>query len=410
MKKTLAVISAILAFTVLFSSCAAKDGKDGEKTTASTSAVNRTDADITDKDDVKSTEPSSTEKSTEKSESTTKLQLNFKENYAAKGKKIASAFNYKAVLEDVSEIDLYQKRPDFSKFTKKTVVDPDSSTRIDRYYKGGTLVYEVYNDFGERGYFHYTKTKSGKPLQVMYWDDIDCKKLEEITMKGDGFSLIFRQLNKAKPCGADEIYITVENKRANDLPDTANFEINKDTVTITDAKLYTGSDYISYYANKDASGKLAEGQTTMFSVCKSEISTDAVKKIQSETTPVILQTLVGNHKLSYKQNGANKNWFITCDLYIVFNTKEDADSFVGKNGLSSNPSVSVENENCTGDSWYVRYKDVTLGIADGFKAGSKSFSEFALDEFNDLTFANITFNSNCQVTNLNYDNSVLSYY
>lgn len=416
MKKTLALISAILAFTVLFSSCGSKDSNDGKETASLTSAVNGTDtdtsatADAENTENTESTKPSSTEKTAEKTKAAAKFQVNFKENFLTKGKKIAAAFNYKAALEEISNVDLYQKKPDFSKFTKKTVHDPDSSTSTDKYYKGSTLIYEVPNDFGERGYFHYTKTKSGKPLKVMYWDDIDCKKIEEITMDSDNFYIVLRQLDKSKPCGSNEMYVTVKKNNDNDIPETAEFQIINQTASLYEAHYYSDSGYKIYNANLNETGKMTEAENIIFSECKSVISTETVKKIQSNKHPYILQTLAGRHKLSYKQNGSKKNWYMTCSLYLIFNTKEEAEAYVSQNLSGSDQKIKVSNENSLDSAWYVELSNITLPIADNFKAGEQSFKEFALSEFDDCSFADITINSNCQITSLSYNNSILSLY
>ena len=415
MKKTLAIISAILAFSVLFSSCGSKDNNDIKENTSQTSAVNGTDtdttaADVENTESTESTESSSTEKATEKTKTTAKFQVNFKENFLTKGKKIASAFDYKTALEEISKVDLYQKKPDFSKFTKKTVYDKDSSTSTDKYYKGSTLVYEVPNDFGERGYFHYTKTKSGKPLKVMYWDDIDCKKIEEITMDSDNFYIVLRKLDKSKPCGSNEIYVTVKKNKANDIPETAEFQIINQSVSLYEAHYYSDNGYRTYNANLNENGKMTEFENIVFSECKSVISTETVKKIQSCEQPYILQTLAGRHKLSYKQNGTKKTWFMTCSLYLIFNSKEEAESYVNKNSFGSDQKISVSNENSLDSAWYVEFSNITLPIADNFKAGEQSFKEFALNEFDDCSFADITINSNSQITSLSYNNSILSLY
>lgn len=410
MKKTIAVISAMLAFSVMLSGCGNnKPAEETAKKDAETSSVSdvtsesKTSSDgSTDKTE-KADEKTSAAK-TEKQSQSAKLKTDF----TAKGKKIASSFPYATILDDITNIDFYQKKPDFSKYTKKTVRE-DDITSIDQYYQGKTLVYEVPNDFGETGYFHYTKTNSGKPVKVKYWDDFD-GKLNEITMDGDGYNICMRSFNKSSPYGADEIYVTVKKNNPNDLPELAEYIIEKQTVRLYTAKYYSDAGYMNYNCNSGENGKTAETENAEFTVCKSDISTATVKQITGQSEPYILQTLAGRHKLSYKQNGAKKNWFITCDLYVVFNTKEAAENYVKKNGLSNGSKVSISNENCTGDNWYVQYSDVTLKIADGFKAGNHSFNDFALSEFDDLSFADITVNSNCEVTSISYNNSILSYY
>ena len=410
MKKTIAVISVMLAFSVMLSGCGNnKPADDTAKKDAEASSL----SDVTSEIDASSEENTDkTEKADEKTSSAKtekpSQSVKLKTDFTSKGKKIASSFPYAAILDDITNIDFYQKKPDFSKYTKKTVKE-DDITSIDQYYQGKTLVYEVPNDFGETGYFHYTKTNSGKPVKVKYWNDFD-GKLNEITMDGDGYNICMRSFNKSSPYGADEINVTITKNNPNDLPEFAEYVIEKQTVRLYDVKYYSDSGYMHYYYNPGENGKMTENEVTEFTVCKSDVSTATVKQITEQSEPYILQTLAGRHKLSYKQNGEKKNWFITCNLYVIFNTKEAAESYVKNNGLGSNSKVSVSNENCTGDNWYVQYSDVTLKIADGFKAGNQSFNDFALSEFYDLSFADIAVNSNCEVTSISYNNSIISYY
>ena len=115
MKKFIKIVSALSAVLILFSACGKDKKADGnsQKTTAANAGQSVSSTDIK-KDD--KTEKTEKEKTTKKNSK--KFSVNYTEKFTDKGKKIIASMgsncDYKAILEDNSEID-FKLKPDLNK-------------------------------------------------------------------------------------------------------------------------------------------------------------------------------------------------------------------------------------------------------------------------------------------------------
>lgn len=404
MKNFIKIVSALSAVLILFSACG-KDKKDdgnSQKTTAANAGQSVSSTDIK-KDD--KTEKTEKEKATKKNSK--KFSVNYTEKFTDKGKKIiasmGSSCDYKAILEDNSEID-FKLKPDLnkSKYTIKNVKDEQNSTNTVQYYKNGKLVYEVLEGFGEECYINHTKTKSGKDAKVYYYHANG--EIFNVIVETADSKTNYDRFDKSKKNEPQTIIIEAKKKTAGKLDESVMYTIDSGVVTLEDALYYGNGGYMHYTSWVDIDGKLDEFEEVKIADEKVTVSTDVMKQIRANSVYAI-QTLIGSHKLT---NSGGK-WYMTSDLYVLFSDEDQAKGYASKNGLSAD---SVSNEYACDDStYYVKYKNVSFPFSSSFKLnGADSFDDFAAAEFDDSTFANISINTNNEITAIDYDNSTLSRY
>ena len=199
--------------------------------------------------------------------------------------------------------------------------------------------------------------------------------------------------------------ITAEKKTDSKLNESIMYSAY-DGFILVEKALYFGKDgYIDYFSWIGIDDKLHENVDVKFAELKSSTDEDTVKKIKSDMDISVIQTLMGRHRLAYK----NDKWFITTDLYVLFSDKNGAKKYAEKNGISKE---NISNEYALNDgTFYVIYKDITLPISEKFKLnGDGDFNKLAMSEFDDLTFADIITDDSGQVTEISYNNSTLSCY
>lgn len=418
MKKFISLISVICLVCAVFSGCASSNqnnanptenttslNQNSSSTAQSTSSIsNSTVASTTsavNKTQNSNATPKTTKKTAEKSK--------FVEKFTKTGEKIIAYFgaigDYNTYLNDIAKIGLsIPKALKSGKYTKKTVKNGDE-TRL-QYYSGKTLIYEEVSGFFEEIFVYYTKTASGKSIKVSYYHADN--KVYAVLMNANDFSFHFGNFNSKSPYGAENITISISKKNKNDLSETLNYCTDKNKIiTLETAKYYSSNDFREYSSWYD-NGKIGEFDQILYSVCTSSVSTNVIDQVRNYSK----YTLLGNHKLSYKTKSNKKQWYLTSDFYILFANKEDAKAFVKKNSLSEatikQDYLAPDDDD---DTCYVLYKNVTLPFADSFKLNSDgSFETLAYSEFNDNTFAHISVNSSNEITELSYDNSILSCY
>ncbi len=408
MKKSIKIISALMAVLLIFAGCSKSEkanteaSDDSEKNAAVKSESSAEKS-------VSVSEKTDKEKGEIKSKKNIGFSLNVKERFTEKGKKIISYFgekySYKTILEDISEINLALK-PDFNKseYTVKNVADEESSTNIVQYYNGNTLIYEKFRGFGEAGYVYYTKTKSGAAAKVYYYHD-ENEKVYNTVIKTDVCTANIDMQNKSEKSDPQTVIITAEKKSAGKLSENIMYSACNGFITVEKALYYSKDGYIDYYSWIDVDNRLNEDINVKFTELDSPTDEDTVKKIKSNTDISIIQTLMGRHRLAYKRD----KWFITTDLYVLFANETEAKKYAKQNGIGEE---NISNEYASdGGAFYVLYKDITLPISDRFLLnGEGGLNNLASAEFNDLTFADITTDDSGNVTEIEYNNSVLSCY
>lgn len=329
----------------------------------------------------------------------------YDENFTQKGREIISHFgknyNYKYFLKDISSIDLDLK-PDFD--NKKYTVKKGNGDGTVQYYKNGRLVYEDFQDIGERGFINYTKTKSGADAKVYYYLD-ENNRAYNVVVKTDAYTVNINLQNKSENNDLQNVIITAEKKAADKLSETIMYSAYDGFIIVEKAMYCSREGYIDYSSWVDIDNKLQETVDVKFAVLNSPTDEDTVKKIKSDLDISMIQTLMGCHKLAYK----GSKWFITTDLYVLFSGETEANEYAEKNGIGKE---NISNEHSSdGGTFYVLYKDITLPISDKFLLnGEGDLNELAAAEFNDLTFADITVNDSGEVTAIEYNNSILSCY
>lgn len=242
------------------------------------------------------------------------------------------------VLKDVEKIDLYHKM-DTKGLTYKKVEDKDNSTTTIYYYDGEKLVYEQYEGFGEAGFAHYTKSKSGKDVKVNYYDDND------VRIGCSEYSVAFWRLNKKAKYGADNLNITVGKLNNNSpLGEYVNYYYDGSVWTIENC-VYLADDGLhkySAYINVD-SGKLQEYDNLLFQKVNSA-DTSLIKKLIAYfgDTPFIMDLNMGGHKISYIDNGKTQQWYYTGSAIFTFDKYEDAQAFAKEFGVTAEDGLYDE--------------------------------------------------------------------
>lgn len=404
MKKFIKIVSALSAILILFSACGKdkKSSDDTEKTTAANAGQTVTSEDVKKDDKTEKAEKDNTEKKDSKT-----FSVNYKEKFTDKGEKIISSFgsgfDYKSILEDNSEID-FKLKPDLdkSKYTVKNVKDEQNSTNTVQYYKDSKLVYEVLEGFGEECYVNYTKTKSGKDAKVYYYHANG--EIFKVFVETASSRTSYDRFDKSKNSEPQTIIVEAKKKTTGKLEESVMYTIDSGVVTLEEARYYGDGGYMLYASWIDIDNKLDEHEEVKFADEKVTVSADVMKQINANSVYVV-QTLIGPHKLT--NNGGK--WYMTSDLYVLFSDEAQAKGYANKNGLSAD---SVSNDCvCDDSTYYVKYKDVTLPFSSSFKLnGADTFDDFAAAEFDDKTFADISVNANNEITAIDYNNSVLSYY
>ena len=228
----------------------------------------------------------------------------------------------KSILKDCKNVDLNMKMGSVSGLKKETKEDEATATSIDYYYSGETLVYAVYNGYGENTWVHYTTSKSGKNIEVHYWDE--GKDFKNCKIKFEDYELFFSNVNEKYKTGAEFIYVTF-----------------KDNITYTilaDGNYFVSSAYYKdetndlhkyrYEYNFEEDGKPYEMDIV---VLKSIFPDKPNEKIRSvldavltAKTPMSVEILIGNHEL-YRNEKASA---IFAETTLVFATKKQAEKFL----------------------------------------------------------------------------------
>lgn len=334
------------------------------------------------------------------------------EVFTDKGKSISALFgddySYSKILDELSGISLNAK-PDYNKYTEKVETDEQSSTSVKKYYDGSLLVYEVPEGYGEKGFIFHTKTKNMKDVKASYWLEDD--KIYTVDIAGEGFVVSYNNLDDSKPYGANQINVTVNKAVDGEIPFSASYTISNSKVSLSNAIYFADGIYKSYSCQVDESGKADENEEVKFDLCKTEPNVEVFRQISDDTAHSDVQTIIGKHKLSFNVEGSKKNWFITMDLYVLFDDEDAALDYIVDNGIGSNENVTYGNDYVVKDNYYVLYKDVTFAIDDRFIVnGEQSFKDFAVDEFDDYIFSKVVFSSKGDILAFESDNDVMRYY
>ena len=341
-----------------------------------------------------------------------KTKLTFIDAEDKSGEKILSCFDAEnsteEILNDLKNIDLYYKRPNFDSLnlTVKTETDESSATQKIKYYDGDKLVYVVYKGYGETMFDYCTETASKKDVTVSYVEN-DGKRYS-VTVKGDGYSVRYDSLNKKAPFGADDISLLFTKEHKNDIDESLNIDVIGRKYYVSTAWYYNNKDFVNYYAYTDDGENLETDSFVRFSAAdKKSLSTDTIKAINENKDKLSVQTIFGRHKYSYTDNGLKKDWYITADLRVQFADTEKAKAF--KESMAAKAQVEDEIEETNG-KFFVTVKSVTLPVAENADFYGKDVYEQIVEEINDPTYKALAFNAENQLTGFDTGAEVPDYY
>ena len=333
------------------------------------------------------------------------------EVFSGDGKNIVEYFgeecSCQTILDDLKNLDMNHE-PSYAGLSHTSALNQDTNTVVHQYFDGEKLVYQVYENYGEEGFTYYTQSVSGKELEVSYYTEEG--KINSVAAKSDDYTVLFENPDSKMPCGAEKVYITATKKGDTELPETISYEIDGKTVSLSSTDYYGDGEYRFYTSDVEKNKISSEGKGIKFEKSDSEPDSELTQLLSSAAKTSRVQTILGEHVFSYKNTDKGMKWFMKCGAYVIFDSEDEARKFVADNNLKVGTNVFVGSAYSVSDRFYVEFRDVYLAVADSFEYIGKGINEFVFEEFDDKSFADISFNADGEITGLKSDNSILSVY
>ncbi len=308
------------------------------------------------------------------------------------------------ILNDLKNIDLYYKEPDYKSLglTEKVQVDEESSTKTINYYDGDKLVYTDYEGFGEDCFDYYTETASKKPVKVTYIDQDGGRY--EVHVKGENYGAFYEKLNKKAPFSADKIYINILKINKDNVNEYLNLDIEGNKCTVSNAGYYKDGDFISY-STYDENGKLYDDEYDKFECNKTAPNLDIINAVLANKDKQNIQTLFGMQHFSYSNVGNAKKWYITTNIKVLFDSEEKAKEFAQNKAFEGQETeVCKESNGLT-----VQLKNVNIPLADGIRFDSRDVFQQIEYEIDDPVYRILKFEGN-ELVGLEPRGGELEYY
>lgn len=325
------------------------------------------------------------------------------------GEKILEHFDIgssaEEILADLKNFDFYHK-PDFDnpKYTVKEKENPEDSTKRIEYYENDKLKYIDYVGYGEDMFDFFTKTEGGKDIKVTYTDDGG--KRSSVSITDEICTISCNSLNENSPFGADDIDITYINEKENDIAESLILKAEGNRYYITSAQYYSGDDFVRYSAYLEDE-KLIDESYTMISKNQKEVSLEKIKSVLNSKDKASVQTIFGNNKFSYTGTEEAKKWYMTADLYVVFDSKSKAKEFAEK--LDSG-EIKVSNDMSNNEkNWYAVVEGVTFPVSNKAEFDKKSLYEIITEETDDPDFRELKFNKDSALKGVEYSDLLSRY-
>lgn len=310
------------------------------------------------------------------------------------------------VLKDVSNIDFYHEM-NTDGLTAKKEKDEESDTVITYYSdKKGNLVYEKYDGFGEKGFAHYTKSKSGKPLEVKYYygfhEDINAR---DVIISSDEYTARFYETDKTKEYGAKYVEASVTGKEKGLIHENITYIFDNDV--LDDDKWSVSANYLdddgmhSYDKYYDSDEEKYEYYDYILFKKEDNVQvTDIKSMIDYFGEDVYMLEMQIASVPFYTEKDGKMKWYYGGELSFIFDSQEQADDFSKKFGGETD-YMGDEDE---GYSYIVVVDNPGLPIADD----AEDFDPYSYTDINDWYSVTPKFNENWELTGVS--SGMISYY
>ncbi len=328
------------------------------------------------------------------------------------GEKILEHFDIgssaEEMLADLKSFDFYHE-PDFDnpKYTVKEKENPEDSTKQIEYYENDKLKYIDYVGYGEDMFDFFTRTEGGKDIKVTYTDDGG--KRSSVSITDEICTISCNAPNKNSPFGAESIDISYICKKENDLSESITLTTEGSKYYIASAQYYSGDDFIRYsaYFEDEKCDRLIDDSYTLISKNSDEINLKNIKSVVNNKEKLCVQTVFGNNKFSYTGNSDAKKWYMTADLYVVFDSKSKAQKFA--DSLNSD-KIQASNDVSTKENiWYAVIEDVTFPVSNKAEFDKKKLYEIITEETDDPNFRELKFDKNFALKGVEYSDLLSRY-
>ncbi|MBR0112993.1 MAG: hypothetical protein IJM02_04530 [Clostridia bacterium] len=291
-------------------------------------------------------------------------------------KKVFADFRYPGDIVDSLGID-YNLKPDLKGLTKKTADAPDGGY-IDSYYdKKGNKVYSLYRESGEDRFDYFTKDKNGNEITAAYYTD-ENGEVTGIRVDCDEYYMNIYHEDDGRLSYYCDIY---------DPGDRMTFvtcDEENSVWNIEAAGYFTKDKYVNFSSWENIDGETEEWFEDKYEREDSIETTDV-----SELYGVIPFTFcAGKHKLAYTENAGKREWYMTFDIIVQFDTMEEAEKFALTH-KTTEPGYGDD-----GETPELLIEDITLKFSDEFE----NFAGFATMEFNDYYSLVISLDDNYEIT------------
>lgn len=297
------------------------------------------------------------------------------------------------IFKDIKNVDLYHKM-NTEGLTSETNKNKEDSTE-DIIYKdtNGNIVYETGNGYGEKFFKYHTKSASGKEIVCNYFNE----GYDSVTVDSDAYHISFNHLNKDKPFGAENVYVTARSENDSVLDLFVNYEYYDKWIPTYAA--YTDDEGYHIYSAYEEDGKFSTDSYVKYvrHATEPEVNTEILK---DEALTISPEFVFGAHKFSYLDKVTDR-WYLTADFVLSFKTEKERADFMKKYNIKESETQGNEEEGVT-----LRTGVITVPVA----KDCKNFTEIVkILEVDDNSYYSVAVNSNGEISEIS-SGGLYSYY
>lgn len=312
--------------------------------------------------------------------------------------KFSDMMSFDDIMSDIKNIDLYYE-PDFDGLTVQTEKDDESATAVKYYYDGDTLVYAVYEGYGEDCFDYYTASKQGRELTVKYVNEESERFSVDVSCKD--YSISFSELDKKDKYGAKYITASAEEPAENDFSRSVTYTYENSNEYISQGFYYEEDGYHRYSAYPTEDNKIESEDTVIYKKADSVNVNESLPSMLKDYRVKNGELALGTHTLEYTQNAnGEKSWYVVADVYAVFDDRFKALEYSEKYGIDVQKSETDE------DYWVAKFEGTALPVSDSFD----DFFGFAKQEINDYYYCALIFDDDGRLKDLDPSSAKLTYY
>lgn len=312
------------------------------------------------------------------------------------------------ILDDIRKVDFYKEMQPNDSYTKKQVKSTKLDTTVTKYYRNEDLVYAAYEKGGKQMTECHLRSTHSNDLTVTYTDADGKRTGVSILCEDDkgSYCVTFDQgLNTQSPYGADRFTIWISPEADNatfnsECTYEAVYADGKLTCTLVSANYYDKKGGFKHFTHTtDKNGVTQESSQPIYN--KSDAneamigdSVDILRHVEKWDGVEAAQVRMGTHAFSYTEKKDITYWYIDSQVRFLFRNKEKAAAFnarYGGNGVKTLKHMDAP--------YAVNFSRCNLQIAsDCTFPGDQNLGEFAVTDFKNNPYYNVTFDADGVLT------------